>query len=241
MSDTNGIRTKLSAEIAAAGGPAVRDPADAGSVGRTLFDLPGSSDLAVTVLLPNAHLHEAPAQSLVRIVSRADGRKYLGVVSAGPFAEPDGLRGDSPMLQAVATHGGDYLPPFHGRVQVTLLGEETRRRLAHPAAPTAPAQQPRVCAERRAVGQGPQLRRGRAARPRGRARDGRRRRAVAVEGRLPPAHGRPRYDGRGQVEHRRRAGQAGDRRRHGRRAARRGGRVHPAARAEPGRQDARRT
>ncbi len=121
---TNGSISKLAAEIAAAGGPAVRDARDVDAVGRTLFDLPGSTDLAVTVLLPNVHLHKAPAQSLVRIVSRVDGRKYLGVVSAGPFAEPDGLRGDSPMLQAVATHGGDYLPPFHGRVQVTLLGEE---------------------------------------------------------------------------------------------------------------------
>jgi hypothetical protein len=32
--------------------------------------------------------------------------------------------GDSSLLVAVATHGGGYLPPFHGRVHVTLLGEE---------------------------------------------------------------------------------------------------------------------
>src|SRR5262249_49347266 len=38
--------------------------------------------------------------------------------------EPDGLRADSDILKAVATHRGDYLPPFHGRVQVTILGEE---------------------------------------------------------------------------------------------------------------------
>ncbi len=122
--NSNGVAAKLAAEIASAGGPVAADPRDADVVGRTLFDLPGSTDLAVTVLLPTAHLHRAPSQSLVRIESRPDGRNYLGVVTAGPFAEPDGLRGDSPMLQAVATHGGDYLPPFHGRVQVTLLGEE---------------------------------------------------------------------------------------------------------------------
>jgi DNA helicase HerA-like ATPase len=114
----------LADEIAAAGGPVATDPRDTGAVGRTMFDLPGSTDLTVTVLLPNEHLHEAPAQSLVRIVSRRDGRKYLGVVSAGPFAEPDGLKGDSPLLVAVSTHGSGYLPPYHGRVQVTLLGEE---------------------------------------------------------------------------------------------------------------------
>jgi uncharacterized protein len=113
--------SQLADEIAAAGGPIAPPAADI--VGRTLFDLPGSSDLTVTVLLPNDHLHRAPSQSLVRIRS-TDGRAYLGVVTAGPFAEPDGLRGDSPMLQAIATHGGDYLPPYHGRIQVSLLGEE---------------------------------------------------------------------------------------------------------------------
>jgi DNA helicase HerA-like ATPase len=128
MSDTgkNGttFRRQLAAETAAAGGPAEPRPGDAGAVGKTLFDLPGSTDLTVTVVVPKDKVHAAPAQSLVRIASRADGRTYLGVVTAGPFAEPDGLRGDSPMLTAVATHGGDYLPPFHGRVQVTILGEE---------------------------------------------------------------------------------------------------------------------
>lgn len=124
MPQPDAIRSKLAAEIESVGGPLVPDPAEAGCVGRTLFDLPGSSDLGVTVLLPNEHLHKLPSQSLVRVVSKGDGRKYLGVVSAGPFAEPDGLKGDSPMLQAVATHGGTYLPPYHGRVQVTILGEE---------------------------------------------------------------------------------------------------------------------
>jgi DNA helicase HerA-like ATPase len=127
MADTrNGttFREQLAADTTAAGGPAEPHPDDLGSVGKTLFDLPGSTDLTVTVVVPKNLLHAAPAQSLVRIVSRTDGRKYLGVVTAGPFAEPDGLRGDSPMLTAVATHGGDYLPPYHGRIQVTILGEE---------------------------------------------------------------------------------------------------------------------
>ena len=61
--------------------------------------------------------------ALVRIKSR-DGRDYIGVVAAGPFAEPDSLRGDSPMLVTVATRGGLYLPPYHGRVQLAILGEE---------------------------------------------------------------------------------------------------------------------
>lgn len=127
MPDTvNGttFHSQLAANVAAAGGPVKPRPEDVEAVGRTLFDLPGSTDLTVTVVVPKERVHEVPAQSLVRIASRTDRRTYLGVVSAGPFAEPDGLRGDSPMLTAVATHGGDYLPPFHGRVQVTILGEE---------------------------------------------------------------------------------------------------------------------
>jgi DNA helicase HerA-like ATPase len=127
MSDTkNGaaFRERIVADSARAGGPVAPHPDEIGSIGKTLFDLPGSTDLTVTVVVAKDQLHAAPAQSLVRIKSLLDNRKYLGVVTAGPFAEPDGLRGDSPMLTAVATHGGDYLPPYHGRFQVTILGEE---------------------------------------------------------------------------------------------------------------------
>jgi uncharacterized protein len=129
MSEANGAPTaqqQLEAEIQRAGGPKLPHPDDAGSVGVTMFDLPGSSDLTVTVLLGREYLQKAPSQSLVRIKSRKDERNYLGVVTAGPFAEPDGLRADSDILKAVATHRGDYLPPFHGRVQVTILGEELK-------------------------------------------------------------------------------------------------------------------
>ena len=91
-----------------------------------MFDLPGSQDNTVTVLLSQSKAQAAPSQGLVRIKSRTggDGRKYLGIVTAGPFAEPDSLRGDSHMLVTVATRGATYQPPYHGRVQVTLLGEE---------------------------------------------------------------------------------------------------------------------
>jgi DNA helicase HerA-like ATPase len=115
---------RLDADIAAAGGAHRPDPELEGMIGATMFDLPGSEDLGVTVLLARERLQQAPSQALVRIKSRADGRRYLGVVTAGPFAQPDTLRGDSPVLVTVATRGADYLPPYHGRVQVTLLGEE---------------------------------------------------------------------------------------------------------------------
>jgi DNA helicase HerA-like ATPase len=113
----------LDADIAAAGGSLRADPELVGSIGVTMFDLPGSADNTLTVLLPKDNIQQAPSQALLRIKSK-DGRRYVGIVTAGPFAEPDSLRGDSPMLVTVATRGGIYLPPFHGRIQVEVLGEE---------------------------------------------------------------------------------------------------------------------
>lgn len=125
---TNGtgsaFRTALERDIATAGGPVAADPEAVGAIGRTTFDSPGSTDLGVTVLLNRERAQTAAAQALVRIKSRPDGRAYLGVVTAGPFAEPDGLRADSSLLVALGTHDGAFVPPFHGRVQITLLGEE---------------------------------------------------------------------------------------------------------------------
>lgn len=118
------LRRRLEADVAVAGGVLADDPAFAGAIGATMFDLPSSEDGTVTVLLPKEAAQTAPSQALVRIKSRADGRSYIGAVTAGPFAEPDSLRGDSPMLVTISTRGGLYLPPYHGRVQVAILGEE---------------------------------------------------------------------------------------------------------------------
>ncbi|HVS40184.1 MAG TPA: ATP-binding protein [Gemmataceae bacterium] len=114
---------QVQAEVNFAGGELAPDPDREGSIGATMFDSPGSDDDSVTVLLPREHSQQAPSQSLVRIKSR-DGRKYLGIVTAGPFAEPDTLRADSHLLVTVTARGGIYLPPYHGRVTVAILGEE---------------------------------------------------------------------------------------------------------------------
>lgn len=73
-----------------------------------------------------------PAQSLVRIMSIQDGRSYLGVVIEGPFAEPDGIRGDAPIVVTTTVKGGIFMPKFHGRVHVELLGEEANGGLMPP-------------------------------------------------------------------------------------------------------------
>ncbi|MBO0697699.1 MAG: ATP-binding protein [Zavarzinella sp.] len=126
LAGADDYRRRLEEDVTAAGGPAAADPEVAGAVGRTMFDQPGSADLGVTVLLHRDRLQTAPSQALVRIKSRPDGRSYLGVVTAGPFAEPDGLRADSSLMVALGTHDSGFLPEYHGRVQVTILGQETK-------------------------------------------------------------------------------------------------------------------
>src|SRR6266481_1655485 len=120
------MEKRLTGEIEGAGGELSAAADGRGAIGTTMFDLPASQDNTVTVLLPRHAAQSAGSQSLVRIKSRkdGDGRTYLGIVTAGPFAEPDSLRGDSHMLVTVATRGAKYQPPYHGRLQVTILGEE---------------------------------------------------------------------------------------------------------------------
>lgn len=114
---------RLGGEIELAGGE-VPEEDDPGVVGRTMFDVPSSEDGAVIVLLPQDNLRLTPSQALVRICS-LDGMTYRGIVTKGPFAEPDGLKGDSPILTTVVTRGGKiFLPRYHGRIEVSLMGEE---------------------------------------------------------------------------------------------------------------------
>jgi DNA helicase HerA-like ATPase len=104
----------------------------AGLVGRTMFDSGQSEDGSVTVLLPKAEIPKVPTQALVRIRSEQDRRSYLGMVVAGPFAEPDGLRADANVIVTTSVRGGIFMPRYHGRVQVELLGEEVDGALVPP-------------------------------------------------------------------------------------------------------------
>ena len=118
------VMEQLAKDTAEAGGEWSEPPEYADAIGRTMFDLPTSEDNTVTVLLPKDDVHAAPSQALVRIRSVTDNRRYLGIVVKGPFAEPDGLRGDAPIMITTAVRGGIFMPRYHGRVQVELLGEE---------------------------------------------------------------------------------------------------------------------
>ena len=120
---------QLENEIDQAGGEFEEGEEFEGSVGRTMYDTPASKDSTVTVLLPPQNIGKLPSQSIVRIKSRAkerggDGRQYLGAIIEGPFAEPDGLRADAPIIVTTTVRGATFMPRFHGRVQVQILGEE---------------------------------------------------------------------------------------------------------------------
>src|SRR6266699_2953572 len=118
------VMEQLAKDSAEAGGEWSEQPEYIGAIGRTMFDLPNSEDNTVTVLLPNDAVHAAPSQALVRIRSVTDNRRYLGLVVKGTFAEPDGLRSEAPIMITTAVRGGIFIPRYHGRVQVELIGEE---------------------------------------------------------------------------------------------------------------------
>jgi DNA helicase HerA-like ATPase len=120
----------LEEEIDLAGGEWQEEEEFADAFGRTMYDTPTSKDNTVTVLLPADQIGKVPAQSLVRIKSRpkekgGDERQYLGAVVQGPFAEPDGLRADAPIVVTSTVRGATFMPRYHGRVQVEILGEES--------------------------------------------------------------------------------------------------------------------
>src|SRR2546428_1686829 len=118
----------LEAVASEVGGPYVPLPATEGAVGFTHFDTPASEDNSVIVLLAKENMDRLPSQALVRIKSLKDDgavdRMYLGVVVAGPFAEPDGLRADSPIVVTTTVQGKIFLPRYHGRALIDILGEE---------------------------------------------------------------------------------------------------------------------
>lgn len=119
-----GTMEAVERDIEEAGGEYEEGPEYEGAVGRTMFDTPYSEDGTVTVLMPKENIELVPRQSLLRIKSVEDERSYLGAVVKGPFAEPDGLRADSPILVSVTVRGVVLQPKHHGRVQVGILGEE---------------------------------------------------------------------------------------------------------------------
>lgn len=104
-----------------------------GIVGWTMFDTPSAQDDTIVALLPKDKIGKVPNRGLVRIESEGDGRTYLGIVQAGPFAEPDGLRGDAPLVVTVQVRSGQMLlPQFHGRIHIELMGQKSGKAVTPP-------------------------------------------------------------------------------------------------------------
>lgn len=126
--DNNDFDAMLDQEIKNNGGEIAIDTNCIDCTGMTMFDAPGSEDNLITVLLPKDKIRSIGAHSLVEIKSRTkenggDGRTYRGIVVAGPFHEPDGIRADAHVIVTTTVHGGIFMPNFHGKVLIELLGE----------------------------------------------------------------------------------------------------------------------
>ncbi len=120
------VLESIDMQAAEAGGAWQLSPEHEGCIGWTMFDTPTSDDGTVTVLLPKEKIEATPRQSLVRIKSIIDRRSYLGAVVKGPFAEPDGLKADAPVIVSTTIKGGLFMPKYHGRIHVEIMGEELR-------------------------------------------------------------------------------------------------------------------
>ena len=59
-------------------------------------------------------------------------RSYLGTIVSGPFAEPDGFRTDSLLVVTTTVQGGIFLPRYHGRAYLQILGEESEGQVIPP-------------------------------------------------------------------------------------------------------------
>lgn len=107
-----------------------------GACAFTHFDSLSSEDHTLTILLTKENMEKLPSQALVRIKSLKDDGKidrcYLAVIVSGPFAEPDGLRSDSPIVVTTTVQGKIFLPRYHGRASVQILGEEADSQLIPP-------------------------------------------------------------------------------------------------------------
>lgn len=130
------VRVEFGLTAEKLGGPFTPSPETMGAVGHTHFDGPSAEDGTVTVLIEKKNMERLPSQAMVRIKSLDDDgklqRTYLGAVVKGPFAEPDGIPVNSPLLEQNTVQGSRLLARYHGRAHVHLVGEEADGQLVPP-------------------------------------------------------------------------------------------------------------
>jgi uncharacterized protein len=130
------VREAFHATADSLGGPYTPNHEAQGAVGFTHFDGPSADDGTVTVLISKGNLDKLPSQALVRVKSLDEKgalqRTYLGAVVQGPFADPDGIPVNSPLLEQNTVQGSQLLTRYHGRAAIQLMGEESGGQLVPP-------------------------------------------------------------------------------------------------------------
>ena len=117
-----------------------------GTVGFTHFDAPGTADDELTMLVPREKLELVTSGMMVRVESPADPRRgaaartFQAAVTAGPFAEPTGLKVETPVVVATTLGGRAtlMLPRYHGRATLKVTAE-----LDESGRPMPPRRRPR--------------------------------------------------------------------------------------------------
>jgi hypothetical protein len=91
--------------------------------GRTLFDTPHSEDGTLLAVFPQERFDRWRSQALAHIESAEDNRTYLAQAVRGPYAAPIGLPAAAPALVITQVENALFTPPYHGWVELSLLGE----------------------------------------------------------------------------------------------------------------------
>jgi DNA helicase HerA-like ATPase len=114
------------------------------------FDAPSTKSNMVEALVHYDDLGQIERGKYVRIFCKRDGKEYTGRILEGPFFDPDALKRDSTPVQFIIMNQGGkkpFIPEYHGRIVVEILGEERGGillgavRRPHPGSPIIPFQQ----------------------------------------------------------------------------------------------------
>ncbi|MHB8595785.1 MAG: ATP-binding protein [Ktedonobacteraceae bacterium] len=114
------------------------------------FDAPSTKSNMVEALVHYDDLGQIERGKYVRIFCKRDRKEYTGRILEGPFFDPDALKRDSTPVQFIIMNQGGkkpFIPEYHGRIVVEILGEERGGillgavRRPHPGSPIIPFQQ----------------------------------------------------------------------------------------------------
>ncbi len=122
-----------------------------GAIAFVHFDAPSAKSNMMEALVHQDDLHQIDRGRYVHIHCLKDHKEYTGRIVEGPFFDPDVLKRDSTPLQFIIMNQGGgkmpFIPEYHGRVVIEILGEERSGTLLgavrrpHPGSPIKPYDQ----------------------------------------------------------------------------------------------------